>query len=348
MSVAASLSADLTSTACSLLVVDDEPHILNVLRALLAQEFQVLTAPSAEAARQIFDSREVDIILTDQRMPGWTGVELLEWVREQHPRTMRLMMTAFADFEDTVKAINRGQIYRIILKPWRNEELVLILKNAARTFLLERSHERLVEELRQFNAELEKRVQQRTQELEDAVRQLRQKNAMLEKFALTDPLTGLANRRALDGLVKFEVRRRARYPNPLALGLIDADHFKDVNSRYLLPGGDQVLIQLGQTLLRSSRAADTVGRIGGDEFLVMAPETPLEGATILAERIRSMVEASETVYNGETIRFTVSIGFAVAGLTDLPTYEQLKHLAAAALEEAKSAGRNRCVIRCVM
>jgi diguanylate cyclase (GGDEF)-like protein len=344
MSSAEAVHPEILGASCSLLIVDDEPHVLHVLSALLAKDFEVLTVPSAEAARAVFAQREVDIILADQRMPGWTGVELLEWVRQNYPRTIRLMMTGFADFEDTVKAINRGQIYRIILKPWRSDELVLILKNAARSFLLERSHERLLDELRQFNVELEKRVQQRTRELEDAVRQLRQKNSMLEKFALTDPLTGLPNRRAMDGLAKFELRRRSRYPGPLALGLVDADNFKAINSRFLLPGGDQVLIHLAQTLARAGRTADTVGRIGGEEFMVVAPETPPDGASILAERMRASVEASRTSYNGESIQTTVSIGFAVAGAAQAATYEQMKHTAATALEQAKKTGRNRCVI----
>lgn len=330
---------------CSLLVVDDEPFILSLLSTVLAKDFEVLTADGGEAAKRILAGREVNLILADQRMPGMTGVELLEWVRQHSPRTIRLMMTGFADFEGTVKAINRGEIYRIILKPWKTEELASILKNAAHIFLLERSHEQLLTELRQLNQELEKRVQQRTRELEEAIRQLRQKNSMLEKFALTDSLTGLPNRRAMDGLAKFELRRRARYPGPLALGIVDADHFKDINTRYLLPGGDQVLVCLAQTLARAGRTVDTVGRIGGEEFMVMAPETHIEGARILAERMRSLVEASHTSYNGETIQITVSVGFAVADDAVPATYEQMKHTAAAALEEAKSSGRNRCVVR---
>src|SRR5689334_7247043 len=81
-----------TSPKCSLLLVDDEPVILKSLTALLSNEFEILTAESAEAAQQVFTSREVDLILTDQRMPGWTGVQLLEWVRQHSPRTVRLVM----------------------------------------------------------------------------------------------------------------------------------------------------------------------------------------------------------------------------------------------------------------
>src|SRR6202040_3405420 len=104
------------------------------------------------------------------------------------------------------------------------------LQGAARSFLLERSHEQLLDELRRLNLELEERVQQRTRELEEANHELEQKNKMLEKLALTDPLTGLSNRRAMDRLAERELRRRdRRHHGPLSLGLIDVDHFKDIN-----------------------------------------------------------------------------------------------------------------------
>lgn len=330
---------------CSLLLVDDEPYILNTLSALAAKDFDILKADSAEAAIDVFRQREVDIILTDQKMPGLTGVQLLEWVRQHSPKTIRLVMTGLARLEDAVDAINCGQVHRYLLKPWRANELLQILRGAARTFLLERSHEQLLDELRRLNLSLEERVQQRTRELEEANRQLQQKNSMLEKLALTDPLTGIPNRRAMDRLVRSEQRRRARYPNPLALGLIDADHFKQINERYLLSGGDHVLISLGQILADSVRSVDTVGRIGGEEFMVVAPETTVEGAAILAERIRSAVEQAPIVYQEQPIRLTVSLGFAVADPNAQTTYDQLKHAAAAALGDAKAGGRNQAVIR---
>jgi diguanylate cyclase (GGDEF)-like protein len=335
----------MTCPKCSLLVVDDEPYILTTLAALLAQEFEVLTANSAEAAKDTFARRPVDLILTDQRMPYTTGVQLLAWVRVHSPKTMRLLMTGYGELEDAVDAINRGQVYRYLFKPWKPDELLSILKDACRTFHLEQSNDRLVQELRRLNQELEQRVQDRTQELEEANHLLQQRNLMLEKLALTDPLTGLPNRRAVDRLVESEIRRRARYPSPLALGLLDADHFKEINNRFLHPGGDQVLIELGRTISGSLRAVDTVARIGGEEFLIVAPETNLEGAGTLGERIRADVEQSTYRYNNRPIQVTVSIGFAVAESGARPDYDQFKHLAAEALAEAKTSGRNRCVVR---
>jgi diguanylate cyclase len=342
---------------CSLMVVDDEPYILSTLSALLCDEFEVFVANSAEAAQNLFAERQPDIVLSDQKMPRMGGVQLLEWVRQNYPKTIRLMMTGFADLQEAVEAINRGQVYHYIPKPWHADELLDILRNAGRTFVLERSHEQLLdelrlvnEELRGLNAELERRVQERThalkeanQALEEVVHELEQKNKMLEKLALTDPLTNLANRRSMDRLAEKELRRRDRYPSSLALGLIDVDHFKEINARYLLPGGDKVLVELAKALNSSLRGVDVLGRIGGEEFLVIAPETNLDGAKVLGERIRSTVEKTPFAYKEEIIAVRISLGFAVVDAGVQTNFEAMKHLASAALAEAKSKGRNRCI-----
>jgi diguanylate cyclase (GGDEF)-like protein len=254
-------------------------------------------------------------------------------------------MTGAYSMDDAVEAINSGLAQRFLFKPWRPEQLVNLIRQAARTFLLERSHENLLDELRKLNLELEERVAERTRELEHSHRQLEQRNLMLQKMALTDALTGLPNRRAMDRLAKTEVLRRARTPSPLAVALVDADNFKTINTRYLLPGGDHVLMWLGQTLVNSVRTIDTVGRVGGEEFMIVAPETGREGALILAERVRRTVEQSCTEFNGETIQLTVSVGMVVAENDTLVGFDQMRHAASAALGEAKETGKNRCVVK---
>jgi diguanylate cyclase (GGDEF)-like protein len=325
------------------LVVDDDPQIVATLAALLAEDFEVLTADGAEAAQRHFARRDIDLILADQKMPRMTGVQLLAWVRQKSPKTMRLLMTGFAELEEAIDAINKGQVFRYLFKPWQAEELHDALKNAARTFMLERSHELLLDQLRQLNQDLEKRVVERTRELQEAMHELEQKNKMLEKLALTDPLTSLPNRRAMDRLAEKEIRRRDRFPGPVAVALIDVDHFKRINDQYLLPGGDKVLVDLGKVMSSSLRAIDMLGRMGGEEFLLIAPETNLEGAKVLGERIRTTVETTLFAYRDAQISVQVSIGFAIAPESVVVDYERLKDLAAAALSEAKKTGRNRCV-----
>jgi diguanylate cyclase (GGDEF)-like protein len=342
-----------------LLLVDDESYLLPPLSALLADDFEVHTADCAEAAQALFTDHRIDIVLTDQKMPRTSGVQLLEWVRRHSPPTVRLLMTGYAEYEDAVEAINRGHVYYYLIKPWRLEELRHILRNAAEKCLLERSQNALLEKLQQLNQELEQRVgdrtselqqanlllTQRTLELEEVNRQLEQRSQDLEKLALTDPLTGLLNRRAIDDVAAAELRRRARYHSPLALGIIDVDHFKCINDKHLLPGGDFVLVSLTRTLSGLLRTVDSIGRIGGEEFLVVAPETTSEGAVVMAERIRTTVESTSFQYDMATIPVTISLGFAVAGAGVPAKFDQMKYIASAAMREAKRRGRNCAVVR---
>lgn len=333
------------NTKCSLLLVDDEPAILESLTQTLNKEYDVVSAASAEEALQILQQYPIDIILSDQRLPGISGVQFLEIIRKNHPRTVRLLMTGFAEFENLMQAVNTGQVFRFLIKPWRVDDLLGTLRDAARTFRAEKQREQLLLELSGVNQRLEKAVRERTLELEDANRQLQQRNQMLEKLALTDTLTLLPNRRAIEQILMTEIRRRSRYPNSLTLGLVDLDHFKDVNTRFLHPGGDQVLIALGRTLSTVIRSADTVGRLGGEEFLVVAPMTDADGAAMLGERIRQAVEEMPVEYMHQTIHVTTSVGLVVAAPDCHPTADQLIHEVSAALGDAKAAGRNCCVVR---
>jgi len=328
-------------------VVDDEPSILPSLAALLAQDFEVHTADSADAAQALFARKRMDLVLTDQRMPRRTGIELLEWVKQNYPRTVRLLMTGYGELDDAVEAINRGQVYYFLLKPWRTEELQQILRNAAEKVRLERYQDQLLGKLQELNQDLEARVTQRTAELEQTNQLLQQRTRELERLVLIDPLTGLFNRRAMDGLALAELKRHARYHNPLALGIVDVDHFKTINTNYDLPGGDEALKGLARMLTSTLREVDSVGRVGGEEFLILARETDEGGAAGLAERIRSTVQDTPIDYNGQTIRITVSLGFAVAENNNPAEYPSMYATAASAMSAAKRQGRNCFVVRCM-
>jgi DNA-binding NtrC family response regulator len=115
----------------SLLIVDDEPEILQSLLGLLRREFQLFTATSAEEALVILQDNPVQVIMTDQRMPGMTGVELMQQVREKYPDSIRIVFTGYADIKAVVEAINSGGLYRYITKPWDPDELIDLLRKAA-------------------------------------------------------------------------------------------------------------------------------------------------------------------------------------------------------------------------
>jgi diguanylate cyclase (GGDEF)-like protein/PAS domain S-box-containing protein len=163
----------------------------------------------------------------------------------------------------------------------------------------------------------------------------------LEKMATTDSLTGLANRGHFMTLAAAEIQRTLRYSRPLSILMIDADRFKNINDIHGHDMGDKVLQALGATLASVLRSTDTAGRIGGEEFALMLPETALPAAMALAERLRQTVEQkSIPMSGGPPVSFTVSIG--VAALTD-PSQgvDDLLKRADQALYQAKSSGRNR-------
>lgn len=336
---------NVTRYKCLVLVVDDDPHVLELLRAQLEGEFEVLTAETAEQAREILAHRSVDMVLTDLQLPGEPGLSLLDWLRRTMPRISRLLLTGTARLEDAIDAINQAQVHRLILKPWRREDLVQALRAVARNLMMERSHEQLLDELRQVNQELEQRVQERTQQLQATLKELEKKNLFLEKLAITDPLTGLLNRRGLEIIVRKELARRQRQPQPLALLMIDIDHFKQINSEYLHLGGDHVLVWLAGLMQQSIRTEDSLARIGGEEFVIVAPGINLFGTEVLAERLRTNVANMETQYQGRPIRITISIGAAVVDAETAVDFRELLELAAAALREAKQNGRNCSVVR---
>ena len=160
----------------------------------------------------------------------------------------------------------------------------------------------------------------------------------------TDHLTGLANRRVFFEAGRREIERFRRAPRPLALLVLDADHFKRINDQHGHAAGDAVLRQLAGVMLRSLRQVDVPARIGGEEFAVLLPSTGLEGARLVAERLRrTMAADTVTRADGTVIRYTVSIGLALmqAGIAGL---EELLERADRALYAAKAAGRDRLVV----
>ncbi|MBK9064897.1 MAG: diguanylate cyclase [Acidobacteria bacterium] len=143
--------------------------------------------------------------------------------------------------------------------------------------------------------------------LQRALAELEAKNELLERLALTDPLTGLANRRAFEEALSTETARATRHGKPLSLLFLDLDHFKDVNDRHGHAVGDEVLSAVSDLLKRLGRRGDMSARIGGEEFAVILPQTSLPQAKLVAERIRAALEASP-VGRSQFVSVTTSIG----------------------------------------
>lgn len=169
----------------------------------------------------------------------------------------------------------------------------------------------------------------------------KQLESELQKQAHTDFLTGLPNRRHFMQLAEHELNRSIRYGSQLAILMLDVDHFKAINDRHGHKFGDNVLIRLAETLRKVLRTSDVAGRMGGEEFAILLPETPLEGAAEVAERIRQAIADSEVPLPGALpFRFTASLGVAVLDARD-HTLDQLLNIADKALYQAKESGRNR-------
>ncbi len=182
---------------------------------------------------------------------------------------------------------------------------------------------------------MEELVGRRTRELERA-------NADLERLATIDPLTGARNRRAFLAQAAAEAARAARHGHPLSVLVIDLDHFKRINDGYGHAAGDAVLRAFVERAAAALRAADVIGRLGGEEFAVLLPETGLAAAAEAAERIRAALAAGPVAVEGGAVSFTASIGVAELG-PDGDTPEAALNHADRRLYQAKREGRNRTV-----
>lgn len=172
----------MNDTMETLLYVDDEESNLRLFKNIFRREYNVLTALSGDEGLQILRDQEVDLIITDQRMPGMSGVDFLIKAIEIKPEPKRILSTAYADVDSIKGAINEGKIYRYIPKPWDIIELNSIIKQALDACQLERENNRLTTELLKINAELEERVSTRTAELMIAKEQADSANQAKSEF----------------------------------------------------------------------------------------------------------------------------------------------------------------------
>jgi diguanylate cyclase (GGDEF)-like protein len=326
---------------CTVLVVASDAGALEENIALLRQDFEVVTARTADAARQAWDRQDIDLLLLGPGLPAAHRGALLDWVSQQHPRTATVLVLDGGELTPCLKGPDRAAEQRYLLVPCGADELLHVVRAAVSHRQLEHQHGQLVEQLHRLNTELERRVVERTRQLQEANVLLQQRAHELKRLALTDPLTGLFNRRAMEELLRFELKRHARYPSPLTVGLVDVDHFKRINTAYLLTGGDAVLRGLARLLSSTLREVDSVGRLGGEEFLVIARETNEDGAHRLAERIRQAVASTPFCYEDQPISITVSLGLTVADVEVPADFETMTRQAAFALNLAKKKGRNR-------
>jgi DNA-binding NtrC family response regulator len=138
-----------------ILVVDDEPEMLLSLRDLLRREFDVYTAGSGQEGLELLQEHEIHVVMSDQRMPQMTGVELLKRIKCEHPEAIRMIFTGYADIHAVIDAVNQGSVFRYVTKPWDPEELVAALRSAGEAFDRLADRNRLLADLRVYEQRCE-------------------------------------------------------------------------------------------------------------------------------------------------------------------------------------------------
>lgn len=247
----------------TLLLVDDEENItLALVRLLRKDGYQILTANSASEALKILENHFVDVVLTDQRMPEISGVELLLEVKHRFPHAVRLLLSGYSDLESMKAAINQGAIYKYLTKPWDNDVLRRTVKDAFSKHELIQERERIT---RQINA-ANKSLAELNQELEKLVSE---KNKHIDIITHYDATTALPNRLLFCTRLE-EILAQAKIDKKfVAVLLLDLDHFKYINDSLGHFVGDKILEAVAIRLKTCLRNDDMIGRTGGDEFSII-------------------------------------------------------------------------------
>ncbi len=293
--------------AYSVLIVEDNIAIKESIEDFLEMKnYRVDSAASAEAAIEKMKAFRSDIVLTDIMMRGMDGLELTRLVTSQFDACV-IVMTGYSEDYSYAEAINAGA-NDFIFKPFRFEELELRLKRVIRELELKKQHDRMLREM--------------------------------EKLAITDDLTDLYNSRHFFDTLEAEIERHQRYSRPLSLLILDIDYFKHYNDDFGHLEGDRVLEKLGDVISSCLRNTDTAYRYGGDEFTAILPETELEQACLVGERIKESIARQRFMpENGRELSVTLSIG--VTELKPDDTLESFVKRGDRALYLSKDAGRNK-------
>jgi serine phosphatase RsbU (regulator of sigma subunit) len=156
----------------SILYIDDEEDNLTVFRARFRREFEIHLANSGQQGMEIMKQNDIQVVITDQRMPEMTGVEFLEKIIPDYPDCIRMVLTGFSDVEAIIQAINKGRVYRYITKPWNRDELKITIDRALEAYDLKQQNRKLIEDLKEANQNLEQKVIQRTRQIEEQKREI--------------------------------------------------------------------------------------------------------------------------------------------------------------------------------
>ena len=295
-------------TPSRLLVIDDDESVRLLLRDLLEEAgYTVRTAKSGEEALQLIRVATYDIIITDLRLSGMYGLEVVKEVRAIDPGIDVIVMTGYASVNSAVESMKAGAI-DYITKPFNSDHIKMVVQKS-----------------------LERREYQR----------LAQEREFYKVLSSIDGLTELYNYRYMHQYLKIELEREKRYKRHLSLLMVDIDDFKHYNDIYGHVVGDMVLKRLASILRNATRGCDVICRYGGEEFAIMLPETGKEEAIIVCERIRKSVAMTTMVDEKANAVGTISVTIGLAAFPeDADNKDDLIANADKALYQGKRAGKN--------
>ncbi|MGN7613844.1 diguanylate cyclase [Magnetococcales bacterium HHB-1] len=297
-----------------ILIVDDVKTNIKILADLLSDMSDIVFATRGEDALKKARNQPLDLILLDVLMPEMDGYQVCAALKSD-PKTEGipvLFVTALDKEDDEEKGLSLGAIDYIV-KPF------------SPAIVRARVHNHLA--------------------LRQATKALKKANKELVRLATTDPLTGAFNRRHFLELSQKEISRAVRYHTPLSVMMVDIDHFKKINDTHGHDKGDEALIETVKVSLDLLRDEDIFGRLGGEEFAILLPETPAsDGGMDVAERLRLGLSGIYIPLKEGSFNFTVSIGLAEVKAYEGEAFEEALKRADQALYLAKNQGRNRTVL----
>jgi len=277
---------------------------------------KVTLAMDGKSALKALSSNTYDLVLLDLVLPDMHGNQICQWLKqsEETRRLPIIMLTSHSSVKDLVTGLESGAD-DYLKKPYNKSELNARIRACLRTKALQ-------DELAGKNMELEKLLHE------------------VERLAITDHLTGLFNRRHFNTMLQREYNLAQRYKRPLACLMADIDHFKSINDSWGHHIGDSVLKEISDTLKKNLRNVDIVARWGGEEFVVLLPQTDIDASMDAAERLLESIASYK--FNGLIdITVTLSIGISFVPDTSISSAEAMVKAADSALYMAKNNGRNR-------
>lgn len=303
-----------------LLIEDSDVQGSTVKRTLETLGYSVSWARSGIEGLKLARTERPDLVILDVVMADVDGFAVCRWLKmTTDTRDIPvIMLTVRGEVNDRVEGLNVGA-NDYLPKPFADAELEARILAALRVRAAQ-------SELRERNQQLEAMIHR------------------VEALAITDPLTGLFNRRRFADVLRREFAVTKRYRNTLSCLMLDIDHFKLINDRHGHDFGDLVLKEVSTTLLHNIREVDLACRYGGEEFAILLPHTPKENAAIVAERIANCVRQLQPISGDETLKVSLSIGISSTKDITSSDADELVRAADIALYEAKRLGRDRIAI----